>query len=403
MLRLAFRNLFRHRGRTALTLTVVVFGVVGLVLSGGFVRDLLYQLREWSIHSRLGHLQVYREGYYQLGRREPFEYVIAEPGPVTVALASLPHVTDVMQRVNFFGLLNNGRADVPVIGEGIEADKEARLGTSVVIDEGRPLAPTDEYGIAIGRGVAHALGVGPGDYVTLVVNTAAGAMNTLELEVVGVFSTVSKEYDARATRILLPTARLLLDTGAVHSLVVSLDNTDRTEPVRALAVQALGPHGLEVRTWEELDDFYRKAVELYRRQFGVFQAIILLMVLLSVANSVSMSAYERVGEFGTLRALGRRSHDVFRLVMVENAMLGLLGAVLGAAAGVGLAALISRVGIPMPPPPNSSLGYTATIRLEVATVVTASLIGLAATVLAALLAARRAARVPVVDALRQNI
>src|SRR5690606_9961730 len=117
------------------------------------------------------------------------------------------------------------------------------------------------------------------------------------------------------------------------------------------------------QTWLELDDFYPKAVELYRSQFGFLQGIILGIVLLSVANSVSMTANERVGEFGTLRAIGHTARYVYRLLIVENTILGLFGATLGVAVGVGLAWAISRVGIPMPPPPNANTGYTAYIAI----------------------------------------
>ena len=139
------------------------------------------------------------------------------------------------------------------------------------------------------------------------------------------------------------------------------------------------------------------------RQFGVLQFIILLMVLLSVANSVNMSLFERQGEFGTMQALGNRRKDVVRLVITESILLGLAGAALGGMAGVLLAILVSAIGIPMPPPPNSNVGYTAMIRIVPLTIVMAFFIGFLATVMAAVLPARKISRIPIVDALRQNI
>ncbi len=126
------------------------------------------------------------------------------------------------------------------------------------------------------------------------------------------------------------------------------------------------------------------------------------MVLLTVANSVNMTIFERTGEVGTLLALGNRQHDVLRLIVAENVLLGLIGAVSGVAVGVGLAFAISTLGIPMPPPPNADAGYTAYIRIVPGVVVRAALAGFLATSLAALAPARRAAGLPVVDALRQN-
>jgi putative ABC transport system permease protein len=133
------------------------------------------------------------------------------------------------------------------------------------------------------------------------------------------------------------------------------------------------------------------------------QAIILAMVLLSVANSVNMSLFERVGEFGTMRSLGNRSGEIFRLVLTESAMLGLIGATIGVAVGVTLALAISAIGIPMPPPPNANLGYTAYIRVVPEVVGMAFLVGFFATTLAAVLPAVRVSRMPVVEALRANV
>ena len=62
MLKLALRNVFRHKLRTGMTLAAIVLGVVGLILSGGFVQDMYNQLGEWIIHSQSGHLQVSRIG-----------------------------------------------------------------------------------------------------------------------------------------------------------------------------------------------------------------------------------------------------------------------------------------------------------------------------------------------------
>ena len=135
----------------------------------------------------------------------------------------------------------------------------------------------------------------------------------------------------------------------------------------------------------------------------MLQVIILVMVLLSVANTVNMSAFERLGEFGTLQALGNRQRDIFRLILLENTFLGLIGGTLGAIIGIGLALAISAIGIPMPPPPSANTGYTAMIRLDAANVATAFLIGVVATALAAIFPARRVSRTELVEALRQRI
>ncbi|MDO8311059.1 MAG: ABC transporter permease, partial [Sideroxyarcus sp.] len=116
MFKLAFRNIFRSRLRTTLTLAAIITGVVAIIISGGFVEDVFVQLREATIHSRIGHVQILRSGYIEYGRRDPLHYMIAQPKDVVDAVQSIPHVQAVMTRVNFSGLANNSRADLPIIG-----------------------------------------------------------------------------------------------------------------------------------------------------------------------------------------------------------------------------------------------------------------------------------------------
>jgi putative ABC transport system permease protein len=162
----------------------------------------------------------------------------------------------------------------------------------------------------------------------------------------------------------------------------------------------LPPSQFEVKRWDELADFYQKTVDLYKGLFTVLQLIALCMVLLSVVNSVNMSVFERTAEFGTMRALGNRGRQVFGLILTESALLGLIGGVIGIVLGAILAAIVSKAGIPMPPPPNSDIGYTAYIRVVPGVLLTAFLVGWLGTVFAALLPARRAARLDVSEALR---
>src|SRR5439155_25624201 len=129
--------------------------------------------------------------------------------------------------------------------------------------------------------------------------------------------------------------------------------------------------------------FYANTVALYDRQFAVLNAIILFLVVLGVSNSVNMTVLERMGEFGTMRALGNRAWHIVKLIIVESALLGCSGAVLGFALGATLALTISTVGIAMPPPPNSNIGYLATIAISPQLVAQSMAIGAIATLLAA--------------------
>lgn len=402
MLKLAARNLFRQKTRTGLTLAVIVLGVTGLILSAGFINDTLAQLRESTIHSRLGHLQIYKEGFFANGGRNPYAFLYAEDPALVALIGRDPRVEAVTARLFFFGLLSNGHGDLPIIGEGVNPDRESGLGSAISLLSGRALTSADAGGILIGEGLARVMKLAPGDRLTLLVNTREGALNTGDFTVVGVFRTFSRDYDARAVRIKLQAAQDLIAESGVNSLVLLLKSTDLTDAVAADLAPQLDSRGLELRTWTELADFYTSTAALFKRQFGVLQVIILALVLLGVANSISMTLHERVAELGTMRALGRREKDVFLQLVTEYALLGLAGATLGALTGVLLAAIISAIGIPMPPPPNSDEPFTARISLDAISVCYAFTVGFIATVLAALWPAWRAQRIPVAEALRQS-
>lgn len=400
----ALRNVFRQRARAVATLAAIALGVAGLIIVGGFVQDIFVQLGEAIIHGQTGHIQVSKEGFQHAGLRSPEKFLINDPDKVKAELAAQPGVDAVLSRVNFTGTLNNGKRDLGVLGDGIEPDAEAKLmGIYVRYIEGRALTDGDAYGMVIGQGVAKSLNLKPGSRITLVARLAEGAINTLDFEIVGVFQTFSKDFDARAVRIPLAAAKELMDTNSVHKFVMVLHKTSDSASIAAGLQNFAKTRGLEITLWHDLSDFYSKTIDLYDRQFGVLRLIILMMVLLSVANTVNMALFERTREFGTLMALGNRPSSILRLILTEAFVVGACGAFLGVVLGSLAAIMISAIGIPMPPPPNANLGYTAYIRLEPTTIVIAALIGWLATVLASILPARRASRISIVEALRHGL
>jgi putative ABC transport system permease protein len=401
--KLARRNLVRQRTRTAMTLFAIVVGVASLILAGGFVKDMIAQLGEAFIGSQTGHLQIGTPAFFESSNRPADELLLKDVAALKRQTYAVPHVRDVMGRLAFTGVINNGKRDYSIIGLGVEPHAESQLGQQIQILNGRNLDDKDDSGIVVGEGLAATMGLHKGDVVTLIVSTPDGALNTQDLDVLGIFRSFSKDYDARAVRITLNGAQSLLATDRVNVLVARLDETPNTT-ITAQRLRALPAlHALAVKEWFTLSDFYSKTVELYERQFGVLQFIVLGMVLLSVANSVNMSAFERIAEFGTMRALGTRHIEVTQLILAEAIVLGLVGAVLGMLLGSLAALVVSAIGIPMPPVPGSEMGYTAHIRLDVWRILGAGLIGFVATLIASIPPALRSCRIPLVDALRRAI
>lgn len=400
--RIALRNVLRQRRRSAFGVLSVAFGVVALLLAAGFIEWVFWAMREDTIRSRLGHYQVVRDGYFAKGVADPFNFLLADGKGQREMLEREPGVRAVAPRLNFGGLIAAGESTLSFMGEGIVASKETAFDRAVVIQSGRGLADDDANGIILGEGLAANLGVKVGDTVTLLANTREGGINGLDARVRGTFSTVVKAFDDTALRVPLPLAQKLIRVSGVHTWIVVLDDTARTDQAVVSAKARLADPSLEVVPWTTLADFYNKTVVLFSKQVGVMRMIIAAIIILSILNTLTATVMERTGEIGTSMALGVRRAAILRQFILEGLMLGVVGGILGLTLGWLLATVISAIGIPMPPPPGMARGFNGAIRVTPSLLFDAAALALVTTLLASLYPAWKASRLNVVDALRHN-
>lgn len=400
-LSLALRNLLRQRRRALLALSIVCGGVVAFLLAGGFIHWIFQDMRESTIHSQLGHIQITRPGYFREGLGDPYAYLLPDD-TAEVERAVGSSLRTVAPRLAFNGLLSKDDATVSFVGEGIDPAKEAPITRAITIVAGQDLTSSGPESVLLGEGLAANLGAAPGDTVVLLATTAAGGINAVELSVAGIFATITKAYDDTVLRAPIDVARKLMRVEGATSWVVLLDRTDETERVAGTLRQMLPGAQFEIIPWNELADFYNKTVELFSRQVGVVRILIALIVILSISNTLSMAVIERTGEIGTSMALGVRRSGILELFIFEGALLGLAGGVIGVALGYLFGGLVSIIGIPMPPPPGMARGYIGEIAISPALALDAFLLAFVTTLIASLFPAWKASRMNIVDALRQQ-
>jgi putative ABC transport system permease protein len=404
MMQLALRNLFRHRKRTAIALATISFGVIALLLAGGFIEWIFWGMRESTIQSRLGHIQVTRPDYFQAGSADPFAYLLPDELLEQVNLEAEPEVEVVSPRLALTGLISHGEVTIGFIGEGVDAEKDVALSKYLKVIEGEGLDSGDPNGLFLGGGLARNLGVTVGDTVALLATSASGGLNGVEGTVRGLFRSASKEFDDTALRVPIDVARQLLRVSGVHSWVLLLNQTDHTDDVLQ-QLQLQYPEAtsqLQFTPWFVLAEFYQKTVKLFSRQMDVMRVIIALIIILSISNILIMSVLERTGEIGTLMAIGLKRRRILQLFVSEGLLLGIFGGLIGVTAGVVLATVISAVGIPMPPPPGMEGGYTGEILVTWPLVAGTLLLAVLTTLLGSLYPAWKASNMKIVDALRYN-
>ena len=401
-LMLALRNILRQRRRSAIAFGAIGFGVVALVLAAGFIEWIFWAMREDTVQSRLGHLQVSRPGYQEAGRTDPFAYLLPERPEALKALERTPGLRAIAPRLSFSGLVSRGESTLSFIGEGVDPIKEAFFSRGTIFTAGEPLSADDPAGIVLGAGLATSLGVGVGDTVVLLASTPSGGINAVEARVRGLFSTITKAYDDSVLRVPITMAQELLRTRGAHVWVVLLDRTELTAATLGRLQQEPSLKGYEIVPWTTLADFYNKTVTLFSRQVSFVRLIIAVIIVLSITNTMMMSVMERTGEIGTSMALGTRRRRVLRLFLAEGALLGAIGGITGLAIGYGAALAISAVGIPMPPPPGMARGFTGEILVTAALALDALALAVLTALAASVYPAWKASRLVIVDALRHN-
>lgn len=410
LLTLAARNVFRNRRRTAVTLAAMICGTTGYLFAGGFVNAMYLGLREQFIHGQSGHLQVFRRGFLTKGRAAPLDYTIADFAGLQRRIEALPGVRLATPRLPFFGLLSTGDLSVSVLCQGVDPERERRMGAertgagpSLSLLAGENLRNGDKYGVLLGKGLAETLGAKVGDALTLLAPMRGGSVNGSDVIVRGIFISGAREFDDRALK--MPIARAQYLTGAAgraQSLVVLLDDTERTEAMRRRLLDLFESEkrDLELQTWSEIAYVYHQVRRLFDRVLGALTLIIALLVILGIANTLLIAVLERTREVGTLLALGARPATILVLFVCEGLTLGATGGALGTLAGVLVCGIAAFIGIPMPPPPMFTSGYVITPYPTVPLAVEGFLLALVTAALASLYPACRAARLPVAEALR---
>jgi putative ABC transport system permease protein len=400
---LAFRNIFRNRRRTVMTLSMVGGGVAGLLLAGGFFAFMIDGLREHTIEEGLGHLQIFTAEHFRRDETHVLDTGIENWRQVAATVRSGSHVRGVAPRIEFYGMVSNGAKSSVFMGSAVDPAAEVSLGFTPRLSAGRDLnsKPGGEVEALIGAGLAKSMNVNVGDGLTLLAVTSDGALNGVDVQIAGIVRTGYDDMDSRYLRIPLDAAQRLLQSDRVTNLVVGLDATENTDKAAAeLAPRLQGlSQQMVLKKWIDLAAYYKQVRTMFSGIFLFLGSIVFFMVLMASVNTLLMAMFERTREIGTMLAMGTPRQWVVALFMLEAALTGVLGAIAGVAGGNVIASLVNSSGLHMPAPP----GLTAPIPFHVlhvpALMIGSSILVIASLALASILPAIRASRLQIAEAL----
>lgn len=397
-------NTLRNSRRSAITVLSIAIGCAALACFGAFINFTFEGLRETTIHTQLGHMQIYAKGYWDKHISDQGSVMIHDVDGLEQAIEAIPGVSSVTHRLTFSGVGGTGQAAVSMSVIGVDPAREMDFADFETVVDGRNLMPGDTDSGVIGSELAQAINAKIGDWVTVMTTSLDGMVNAVDFQVVGIVRTGSTEYDSVFVKVPIALAQQALDTTSVERVIVLLDNTSDLPALRPQIEAAIAtlPEHYETRDWQQLAGFYQAVVNLYTGLFRIFAGIVVVVVMFSVANTMTMAVFERMGESGALRAIGASQGVTMSMFLYEGLCIGLLGGTVGILVSLGVAWAVNLAGgIPMPPPPSMSQGYQAFFLMTPAVLAKAFLLAVVAALVSSIYPAWAASRTNIVEALQK--
>ena len=341
--RLAWRNLWRHKTRSWLTISAMVFCNTLLIFLIGLQVGNYRMMIDNTLGVLIGHLQIQTPAYLDAPKLR--ESIGKSDDLINDIRAILGSEVKLAPRLAAGALLNSESRSFGAQILGVEPALEAEFGLFAgTISRGRWLNTGTE--IVIGETLAKNLQVSVGDELTLLGSGYDGSFAANVLTVVGIFQTSMADMNRGLALIPLEEFEFTFTaTDQLNVIAIALPHFAETDSAKERLSRGLDAKNLAVRDWEELVPGLRQAILSDVISAFFIYAVLVVVIVFSVLNTQLMAVLERRREFGTLLALGIAPSQLGRLVFTETVFLGLLGLIIGLGGGLALNYYLSLHGL----------------------------------------------------------
>lgn len=333
LLKLCWKNIWRNKRRTLLTVNAIAIGVTTLVWLHNYYDAFHSQLIQNIVAYRSGHLLITAKDYETT--KTSHTYIASIP-LIERSLKENHSIKSFTSRVNGQGMLSSSRGSANVLFKGVNPENErntSRLSTRIV--EGKFLQKGSEKQMVIGRALAKLLKVQLGAKLVVLTQGVDGSIGNELFRLTGIFDTES-DMDTSLVLILEEDARALLSlgVGTAHEISILLkEGVSLTQVYQQVSASLIGTDS-KVYRWQEVQKHSASTIELNESVNRILMIIILLIAALGITNSILMSILERTREFGVMLAVGTTHKELVSMVVIETLLLCLTGVVLGNFLGI---------------------------------------------------------------------
>jgi putative ABC transport system permease protein len=353
-LKLAWRNVWRNRRRTLVTVAATALALLTMIVYSGLVEGYLRGMEHTVVALEVGDLQIasteYRERPSLYDRVEDADEVVKRLDEAGFAASA---------RLLGSGLAAAGDTSAGVSMRGVDVDRDRRVSEVYTrVADGEWLDSDDVQGVVLGTRLARILGLGVGDELVVLSQGADGSMANDLFHVRGVLGSVADGVDRGGIYMNSAAFRALmvLPTGAHQIMVRRPDNLELS--AAATRIRELVPQS-DVKSWRDLMPTMASMLDSTRGALVAMFAVIYMAIGIVILNAMLMAVFERIREFGVLKALGVGPFAVFKIIVAESGIQVLLAVALGGLLSIPANAYLSTVGINLSSVGNISVAGVA--------------------------------------------
>lgn len=348
LVKMAFRNLARHKKRTIYTAIVIAVAIGFYVFADALVLGMMDSSYENVTEFEFGHAQITSQKYWEEREDYPLENLIKVDEKIHTQITSRPEIVGTSPRLDFKAELNDGQMGLPVIGRGINISNEksvSKIDQALIkgefIKEGEPEA-------LMGQQLANDMLLDVGDSFMLVVRTKEETFNVIDLTISGLFETPNPQINDNFVFIPIEIAQNSLGVGDNYShLSIKLIDRSQTENTTQYINSFLKNENTNYKaySWETAAEDLIMMQEYSDAMLYLMLGIILLLAVVGIINTVILSVLERFKEIGMMKAMGMQIKEITFVLALEAGGIGVLGGIFGCLLGGLGVYLLSTFGI----------------------------------------------------------
>ncbi len=402
ILRIAWRNIWRNPVRSMIVIIALVAGMFSGVFATTFMHGWMMQRLRAGIETETSHIQMHRNDYLKLDKVSSYFNVDSN---FVSKIRDVKGVKFFAQRTIVTGMASSAQKSQGVNILGVQ-EKEDSMVVNVTkfMQEGSWITPKFRNKVVVGQKLADELSLKLRSRIILRFQDVNDHLTGGAFRVVGIYKTMNSTFDQSNVFVSGNDIKRLTDlpTNACHEIFIRCDNPLSVNSV-CNDLKADFPN-LDIQAWNEISPELGYLQETMNVYMFVFVVIILIALGFGILNTMLMVVLERVHELGMLMAVGMQKQQIFRMILLETAMLSFIGGLIGVVLGVLVTDLTAKQGINLSlwSEGLSEMGFASVIYPEYSPIMISGVIILVLLtgILSALYPAYMAVKLPVSNALQ---